>query len=177
MRVVFFPVSFYVILSRNKSLPAFRAISPPFQTRSNESNETGTESLQIGRDGAEGRQALAPGQDDTGKKTTRISCSSRAGMQFPVGRIHRYLKNMGTRRVSTNTAVYMAAVLEFLAADILEVAGNVIKEHKVKRIKPRHIQLTISGDTELQKLITATIPGGGVYPHIQKVLIDKFIKE
>merc|ERR1739841_425688 len=103
------------------------------------------------------------------------SRSSKAGLQFPVGRIHRMLrKGNYAQRIGAGAPVYLAAVLEYLAAEILELAGNAARDNKKSRIIPRHLQLAIRNDEELNKLLAGvTIAQGGVLPNIQAVLLPK----
>merc|ERR1712112_123036 len=103
------------------------------------------------------------------------SRSSRAGLQFPVGRIHRLLrKGNYAKRVGAGAPVYMAAVMKYLAAEILELAGNAARDNKKSRIIPRHLQLAIRNAEELNKILAGvTISQGGVLPHIHNVLLPK----
>ena len=65
-------------------------------------------------------------------------------------------------------------MIEYITAEILELAGNAAKEHKKQRIIPRHIQLAIRNDEELNKyMANVTITGGGVIPNIHSVLLPK----
>ena len=111
-----------------------------------------------------------------GKKaagTKAVSRSAKAGLQFPVGRVARYMKAAkASSRVGAGAPVYLAAVLEYLTAEVLELAGNAARDNKKARIIPRHIQLAVRNDEELGKLMGGvTIAAGGVLPNIHAVLL------
>ena len=87
------------------------------------------------------------------KKKERISISKKAGVLFPVSRLRRYLKGCTHRlRIAMGAPIYQAAVLEYLSAEILELAGNAAKDNKRSRITPRHILLAVANDEELNKV-------------------------
>ena len=113
----------------------------------------------------------------SGKKST--TKTAKAGLQFPVGRVGRYLKQgKYATRVGAGAPVYLAAVLEYLCAEILELAGNAARDNKKARIIPRHIQLAVRNDEELNKLFgSVTIAQGGVLPNIHSVLLPKGSKK
>jgi histone H2A len=107
---------------------------------------------------------------------SRRNRSTRAGLHFPVGRIRRYLKRSTPFcRVELGAAVYLAGVLEYLCADALELAGNAAHENKRSRITPRHLQLAIRDDAELNSLLQhVIIPDSGVLPLVHVVLLPAF---
>ena len=117
------------------------------------------------------------GRGKSGNKKAQTR-SSRAGLQFPVGRVSRFLrKGRYAARVGAGAPVYLAAVMEYLAAEILELAGNAARDNKRQRIVPRHVQLAIRNDEELNKLLDGvTIASGGVLPNIHAVLLPKASK-
>ncbi|KAG6575875.1 Histone H2AX, partial [Cucurbita argyrosperma subsp. sororia] len=118
-----------------------------------------------------------PTKGGRGKKSAAksVSRSHKAGLQFPVGRIARYLKKgRYAQRVGSGSPVYLSAVLEYLAAEVLELAGNAARDNKKNRIIPRHIQLAVRNDEELSKLLgSVTIASGGVMPKIHQSLLPK----
>nr|ACG30088.1 histone H2A [Zea mays] len=77
-------------------------------------DSTGTGAGGKGKKGAAGRKVGGP-------RKKSVSRSVKAGLQFPVGRIGRYLKKgRYAQRVGTGAPVYLAAVLEYLAAEVLQ---------------------------------------------------------
>lgn len=118
------------------------------------------------------------GKGGRGKKSrkTTTTRSAKAGLQFPVGRVARFMRERRVaRRMAAAAPVYMAAVLEYMTAEILELAGNAAsdmkKGQKNVRIMPRHIGLVARGDEELNKFFQkAAIASSGVTPHIQAAL-------
>jgi histone H2A len=122
--------------------------------------------------GGKSKGGRAGGKKKAGDSHSR---SHRAGLQFPVGRIHRHLREgRYAERIGAGAPVYLAAVLEYLTAEILELAGNASRDNKRTRIIPRHIQLAIRNDEELNKLLAdVTISSGGVLPNIHQVLLPQ----
>ncbi|VAI43719.1 unnamed protein product [Triticum turgidum subsp. durum] len=104
-----------------------------------------------GKKGAAGRKAGGP-------RKKSVSRSVKAGLQFPVSRIGRFLKKgRYAQRVGSGAPVYLAA-----------------KDNKKSRIIPRHLLLAIRNDEELGKLLAGiTIAHGGVIPNINPVLLPK----
>ena len=114
------------------------------------------------------------GKAGRGKKSSKSTTrSAKAGLQFPVGRVGRYMRDQRIAgRIGAGAPVYMAAVLEYLAAEILELAGNAARDQKKARIVPRHIQLAVRNDEELNKMLSdVTIASGGVLPAIHPSLV------
>ncbi|KAJ7545473.1 hypothetical protein O6H91_09G121700 [Diphasiastrum complanatum] len=104
-----------------------------------------------------------------------VSKSLRSCLMLPVGRIFRYLKTgRYAKRISATAPIYLTAVLEYLVAEMLEVAGYACIDHKRKRIITRHIMLGVRCDDELGNLLArVTFAQSGVQPKIHRELLPK----
>jgi histone H2A len=80
---------------------------------------------------------------------TRIRKEVRAGLVFPISRIRRHLqRGQYAKKIGVGSAIYLAAVMEYLVAEVLELAGNLTSQirfdgRKTKSIHPHHINLAI----------------------------------
>src|SRR3989338_4290320 len=99
------------------------------------------------------------------KNSVRTSRTSRAGLLFSVSRVENIMRDLSIRdRLSFNSAVYLAAVIEYIIAEILELSGNEAKNKGRVRLTTRFIYLGISNDSELSELFKNVYLAGGVLP-------------
>ena len=127
-----------------------------------------------GSDAAKEKMAKMRAMQKGGKRGPTLQ--QKTGLQFPVFLFKRQMKkmNQNLKLKSIGTSIYMAAVVEYLCAEVLELAGNAAADNKKARIIPRHIQLAIRNDEELSRVLSdVTISEGGVLPHINAVLLPK----
>jgi histone H2A len=106
------------------------------------------------------------------KPPTSRSLSTKLGLIWPIGRIHRYLKGTLVPRCSKESAVATAALLEFLTVFVLDKVGGVASQDKKTRILPRHLTLVRAANPEVADLIQGVIREGGVAPHIEPALLE-----
>uniref|UniRef100_A0A8C0UFG9 Histone H2A n=1 Tax=Cyanistes caeruleus TaxID=156563 RepID=A0A8C0UFG9_CYACU len=106
--------------------------------------------------------SVGRGKSSSKARAKAKSHSSRAGLQFPAGRVYRLLRRGHySERVGTTSLVHLAAVSQ--------ATRHVNKE---LRINPRHIQLAVRNEEELNKLLgSVTTAKGGVLAH--RVLLHR----
>lgn len=129
---------------------------------------------------AEGKKAVDKFErvsKDGGKGKKSVSRSSKAGLIFPVGRIARHMKKARVAaRIGAGAPVFVAAVLQYITAEVLDYAKKALKSG-AKRITPRSVNLGIMSDEtqELKHVFSeVTIAAGGVEPdNIHTALLGK----
>ncbi|XP_050997050.1 histone H2A-Bbd type 1 [Acomys russatus] len=82
-----------------------------------------------------------------------VSRSKRAELQFPVGRVDRFLREGNySRRLSSSAPVFLAAVLESVTSNLLELAGEEAHINGKKRIAPEHVIRVVKKKRGLRRL-------------------------
>lgn len=137
--------------------------------------------------------SIAPQASSTQRIAGPRSMSTKAGLTFPVMKTYKTLKNGGYADIVqkgknqihhhafiliffsfSGAGVFMTAVLEYLSAEVLELAGEAATQNGRARITPRHVKLAVAQDSELSVLLKdVTFPSSGVAPHIEPVLLPK----
>jgi len=118
---------------------------------------------------------------------TKKSRSARSGLLFPVGKIETQMRRNGIkrRRLGECAPVYLAAVLEYMTAELVEAAGLQVKKSKAKNktkqgvlmISPSHIVQAVGKDEALSMVLkNVVVPGGGHYQGFNPIL-DKLRQE
>ena len=110
----------------------------------------------------------------SGNSKKRIKRSELAGLQFPISRVENIIKNKYKGRISETCSVYLTAVIEYISAEILELAGNSALDNKRSMINSRDLMLAIKNDEELTKLtntIDFEVMGGGVIKNVNSLLL------
>jgi histone H2A len=122
-------------------------------------------------------EAVSPPKKFTKREGTSMkkrTKTNRAELKFSVGRVDRLLRKncAGKCRVALAAPIYLAAVLEYITAEVLELAGDLAIKDRKHRITPRHLQLAIRDDNDLSELLgSAVIASGGVLPNIHPILL------
>ncbi|XP_007955613.1 histone H2A-Bbd type 1-like [Orycteropus afer afer] len=82
-----------------------------------------------------------------------ISRSTRAELQFSVSRVDRLLREgNNVQRLSWCTPIFLAGILEYVAANILELAGKEAQNNQRIRITPEHVRKAVDSNPELSHL-------------------------
>lgn len=107
------------------------------------------------------------------ERNAPVSNNIRAGVIFPVGRCNRMIRRgRYSDRVGASAGVFMAAVLEYLCSEILELSQEQCEIMKTKTIKPKHINMAIRCDNELNKLICLSTISESTKPyHVNDFLL------
>jgi len=115
------------------------------------------------------------GRKSKSGKAAPVSHSKKAGTMFPVGRLNRMIKQgRYAQRTGRSAGVFMAAVLEYVCAELLELAGNCCIDRKKHFITPKDINIGCRGDEELQKMMAnASIAAGSNPTGVNDFLVPK----
>ncbi|XP_058568554.1 histone H2A-Bbd type 1-like [Neofelis nebulosa] len=99
-----------------------------------------------------------------------VSRSRRAELQFPVSRVERLLRERRyAPRLNSSTPVFLTAILEYLTANILELAGKEALDGHKMRITSEHVQRALGSNQHLRGLLEDnTSPRVDGLPRVRK---------
>jgi hypothetical protein len=110
----------------------------------------------------------------TATTTTTTTNATAIAVSFPTvlcaDLVGAMLIRQTGRVVSREAAIRLTGFIEYIAAELLEFAGNATRDSKAAIISPRHILLALRGDKELYSMFPGLILGGGLMLHIHKIL-------
>ena len=91
-------------------------------------------------------------------KSQSQTISSRCDLLFPVGRIAQMLKKgRYADRISKKSAIYLTAVLEYLVAEVIDIALVTLQQKKKARIEPGILLEAMRSDHEVATLFQSKV--------------------
>lgn len=118
---------------------------------------------------------------ETNKNEKICGRHNKAEIIFPPSLIEKFLRKFGFSKVMVTSIapIYLAAVLEYLCFEILDISNTLCIESKRVRINVRDLQISVKCDNELNDLfnkLNINFLGGGIVPFIHSSLLVKTIK-
>ena len=110
-----------------------------------------------------------------GTRAARVAGTKRAGLIFSVSRADNLLRHhAGYRRVGDVSPVYLAGTLEYLCAELMELAGNSAKDNKRSAINTKDLANAVQNDEELLKLLDDVNLSGGRLPGVHPAILSRY---
>lgn len=131
---------------------------------------------------SEGLKAVNSFKNFKNSENTVLYKQNKASIIFSPSLVEKFLRQFGYVKimVSSTAPIYLAAVLEYITYEILDLSNNICRDNKRVRINIRDIELTIRNDQEINALFTRlniSLLGGGVIPFIHSSLLNKVSKK
>ena len=127
----------------------------------------------------EGKKSVIRFKEYDSKGSSR---QDKAGIIFPPSITEKFLRNFGYSKimVTSSAPVCLAAVAEYIAAEILELASNSARDNKRIRITIRDLEMGVRNDPELNQFFikeNISFLGGGNTPFIHESLLSKKLRK
>ena len=128
------------------------------------------------------RKDMGTGENDNIEERSTSYKQDKASIIFPPSLVEKFLRQFGYNKimVSSSAPVYLAAVLEYITFEILDLSNSYCKDNKRARISIRDVEMSVRTDIELDKLFNKfniELLGGGVIPFIHSSILKKNVKK